>query len=128
MKKSYSNEHSEKDYIKKTKELRAPFMSSFFERAMVLFDSKGNFLFYSLIHGIGIFAAEAIVCLFFITGKDTILISGVSGAILFGTICAVIRDKMKIIYALRANVILFLVWTMYLFVFVTGLIGFLFGL
>ncbi|MBQ1659409.1 MAG: hypothetical protein II059_06140 [Clostridia bacterium] len=94
---------------------------------MMLMNSKGSFIFYTLMHSVGAFLAETIVCLFVSNRNDLLLISGAVGALLIGTICAVKREKAKIIYAILANIALFIVWTVYLYILVTGLSMFLYG-
>ena len=135
--KKYDYEKSEKDYIAETEEFRAPYRQSFSfgkgngitvpECAMMLMNSKESFIFYTLIHCVGVFFAETIVCLFVSNRNDLLLISGAVGAFLIGTVCAVKREKAKVIYAVLANISLFMVWTVYLYILVTGLSMFLYG-
>ena len=76
MKQYYDEEKAEKEYRAETKESRSPYRSkvnrgdSFGERSMLFLRSGEALLFYILIHSLGTFAVQTVVCLIFTNDKD----------------------------------------------------------
>ena len=133
MKQYYDEEKAEKEYRAETKESRSPYRSkvnrgdSFGERSMLFLRSGEALLFYILIHSLGTFAVQTVVCLFFTNDKDIFLFSGAVGAIIAGTIAAMIREKEKLHYAFVGNLLFFLDISMYVYMLVSGLSSVLYG-
>ena len=127
MKQYYDEEKSEKEYRAETKESRSPYRSkvnrgdSSGDRRILFFPPGEALLFYILIHSLGTFEVQTVVCLFFTNDKDIFLFSGAVGAIIAGTIAAMIREKEKLHYAFVGNLLFFLAISMYVYMLVSGL-------